>query len=236
MEEQRKNGNTNVVTIKAGISVKEIILKNCITLFNFINVVLASLLIIIGSYKNMLFIFSIIINTGSGIYQEIKAKKILEKLSILNSDKSVVIREGKKLRVIKEEIVLNDILYLTKGEQIPVDSTCIEGKLEVDESMLTGESDLVVKGAGDYLYSGSIVMQGQAKVKVCAVGNNTFVSKLTSEAKVIKRSKSQIQQQIDKILKIISFGIIPIILIVIFCQFFSLLLISQQLNIENKLL
>ena len=220
VEEQRKNGNTNVVTIKAGISVKEIILKNCMTLFNFINVVLASLLIIIGSYKNMLFIFSIIINTGSGIYQEIKAKKILEKLSILNSDKSVVIREGKKLRVIKEEIVLNDILYLTKGEQIPVDSTCIEGKLEVDESMLTGESDLVVKGAGDYLYSGSIVMQGQAKVKVCAVGNNTFVSKLTSEAKVIKRSKSQIQQQIDKILKIISFGIIPIILIVIFCQFF----------------
>lgn len=220
VEEQKKIGNTNVVTIKSGISIKEIVRKNCITLFNFINVLLAILLIIIGSYKNMLFIFSIIINTGSGIYQEIKAKKVLEKLSILNSEKSIVIREGKKSRIIKEDIVLNDILYLTKGEQIPVDSICIEGNLEVDESMLTGESDLVVKGEGDYLYSGSIVMQGQAKVRVCAVGNNTFINKLTGEAKVIKRAKSQIQQQIDKILKIISFGIIPIILIIILSQFF----------------
>ena len=203
VEEQKKLGNVNVTTIKVGNSNKDIIIKNSMTIFNLLNLILAVVLFVIGSFKNMLFIFSIISNTSIGIYQEIKAKRIIEKLSFLKQEKVEVIREGEKASIHKEELVLNDIICLKKGDQIPVDAISLENGMDVDESMITGESDFIEKQTGDFIYSGSLVMQGTAKAQVQAVGNHTFISKLAKEASVLKKAKSKIQQQIDKILKII---------------------------------
>ncbi|MGF2047629.1 HAD-IC family P-type ATPase [Lactococcus lactis] len=219
VEEQKRLGNLNIMTVKVGNSNKDIIIKNSMTLFNLLNLVLAVVLFIIGSYKNMLFIFSIISNTSIGIYQEIKAKRIIEKLSFLKQDKVEVIRAGEQVSIEKEELVLNDIICLKKGVQVPVDAICLEEGLDVDESMITGESDFIEKHVGDFIYSGSLVMQGASKAQVQAVGNHTFISKLTKEASVLKKSKSKIQQQIDKILKIIAIGIIPISILVLLNQF-----------------
>ncbi|XOW20498.1 HAD-IC family P-type ATPase [Lactococcus cremoris] len=189
------------------------------TIFNLLNLILAVVLFVIGSYKNMLFIFSIISNTSIGIYQEIKAKRIIEKLSFLKQEKVEVIREGEKASIHKEELVLNDIICLKKGDQVPVDAISLENGMDVDESMITGESDFIEKQTGDFIYSGSLVMQGTAKAQVQAVGNHTFISKLAKEASVLKKAKSKIQQQIDKILKIIVIGIIPISILVLLNQF-----------------
>ena len=219
VEEQKKLGNVNVTTIKVGNSNKDIIIKNSMTIFNLLNLILAVVLFVIGSYKNMLFIFSIISNTSIGIYQEIKAKRIIEKLSFLKQEKVEVIREGEKASIHKEELVLNDIICLKKGDQIPVDAISLENGMDVDESMITGESDFIEKQTGDFIYSGSLVMQGTAKAQVQAVGNHTFISKLAKEASVLKKAKSKIQQQIDKILKIIVIGIIPISILVLLNQF-----------------
>lgn len=219
VEEQKRLGNLNIMTVKVGNSNKDIIIKNSMTLFNLLNLVLAVVLFIIGSYKNMLFIFSIISNTSIGIYQEIKAKRIIEKLSFLKQDKVEVIRAGEQVSIEKEELVLNDIICLKKGVQVPVDAICLEEGLDVDESMITGESDFIEKHVGDFIYSGSLVMQGASKAQVQAVGNHTFISKLIKEASVLKKSKSKIQQQIDKILKIIAIGIIPISILVLLNQF-----------------
>ena len=219
VEEQKRLGNLNIMTVKVGNSNKDIIIKNSMTLFNLLNLVLAVVLFIIGSYKNMLFIFSIISNTSIGIYQEIKAKRIIEKLSFLKQDKVEVIRAGEQVSIEKEELVLKDIICLKKGVQVPVDAICLEEGLDVDESMITGESDFIEKHVGDFIYSGSLVMQGASKAQVQAVGNHTFISKLTKEASVLKKSKSKIQQQIDKILKIIAIGIIPISILVLLNQF-----------------
>jgi len=192
VEEQKRLGNLNIMTVKVGNSNKDIIIKNSMTLFNLLNLVLAVVLFIIGSYKNMLFIFSIISNTSIGIYQEIKAKRIIEKLSFLKQDKVEVIRAGEQVSIEKEELVLNDIICLKKGVQVPVDAICLEEGLDVDESMITGESDFIEKHVGDFIYSGSLVMQGASKAQVQAVGNHTFISKLTKEASVLKKSKWQI--------------------------------------------
>ncbi|WMX70233.1 HAD-IC family P-type ATPase [Lactococcus cremoris] len=219
VEEQKKLGNVNVTTIKVGNSNKDIIIKNSMTIFNLLNLILAVVLFVIGSYKNMLFIFSIISNTSIGIYQEIKAKRIIEKLSFLKQEKVEVIREGEKASIHKEELVLNDIICLKKGDQVPVDAISLGNGMDVDESMITGESDFIEKQTGDFIYSGSLVMQGTAKAKVQAVGNHTFISKLAKEASVLKKAKSKIQQQIDKILKIIVIGIIPISILVLLNQF-----------------
>ncbi|QDK71404.1 HAD-IC family P-type ATPase [Lactococcus protaetiae] len=232
VEQQIKLGNINTITVNAGQSVKEIIIRNTMTLFNLLNLTLAVVVIAIGSYKNTLFILSVIINTGVGIYQEIKAKRIIEKLSILTQNKVEVIRDGQKITINKEKIVVNDLLCLTKGMQVPVDTISLENGLYVDESMITGESDIVEKKVGDLIYSGCLVLQGQIKTQVQSVGNNTFVSKLTSEAKSFKDTKSKIQQYIDKILKIIMIAILPVTALVLLNQFFlthlDLSIISQR--------
>ncbi|MFZ2576457.1 MAG: HAD-IC family P-type ATPase [Lactococcus hircilactis] len=220
VETQKKLGHVNITTTKAGNSTRDIIIKNTMTLFNLLNVILALVLLVIGSYKNMLFIFSIISNTGIGIYQEIKAKRTIEKLSLLKESHVEVIRDGKNIEIAKEALVLNDLFYLKKGGQVPVDAVAVENRLYVDESMITGESDFIEKSIGDFIYSGSLVMQGSAKAQVQAVGDQTFMSQLMKEATTLKKSRSKIQQQIDKILKIIVIGIVPITIIVILNQFF----------------
>lgn len=232
VEKQKARGKINKTTVEASRSIREIIIKNTMTLFNFLNLALAVVVVAIGSYKNTLFILSVFINTGIGIYQEIKAKRIIEKLSILKQNKAEVIRDGQRMTIPKEELVVDDLLCLSKGNQVPVDTVSLETGLYVDESMITGESDIVEKQVGDLIYSGCLVMQGSIKTKVQAVGNDTFISKLTSEAKTFKKAKSKIQQYIDKILKIIVIGILPVTFLVLLNQFFlthlQLSVISQR--------
>ena len=172
-----------------------------------------------GSLKNLLFILSVVFNTGIGIYQEIKAKKTIESLSILKQAKVLVLRDGIETQVNKEDIVLDDILFLTKGMQVPVDVRSLEEGLVVDESLITGESEFIKKHIGDEIYSGSLVMQGNTKVQVISVGNNTYVSKLTVEAKAFAMTKSQIQKNIDRILKWITIIILPATIAVFLDQY-----------------
>lgn len=214
-----KKQSNELLMQSAGKTTKEIMLKNCITLFNFLNVLLFITVVSIGSFKNSFFMVSIIVNTSMGIFQEIKAKRTIEKLSVLKQDQVVVLRDGNERTIKKEGIVLDDILFLAKGMQAPVDVRALSQGLFVDESMITGESDLVEKKRGDIIYSGSLVMQGRIKAIVTQVGDETYIAKLTKEAKQFKPMRSKIQLAIDRILKVIAIGIIPIALLVLINQF-----------------
>lgn len=211
-------GEVNLSQIKTSRSNKEIILRNTMTIFNLLNIVLCIVVIFTGSFKNMLFIISIIFNTGIGIFQEIKAKNTIEKLSILKQDKVEVMRDGQLVKIEKEALVIDDILLLQKGMQVPVDVTCLGDDLMVDESLLTGESDFIEKAKGDGIYSGSLVMQGKSFVKVVKVGDDTYVSQLTSEAKTVDMANSKIQEHINRVLKWIAILIVPLSIVALLNQ------------------
>lgn len=221
-------GEVNVTTTSASRTTKEIILHNTLTLFNFLNLLLFCMVLFTGSLKNLLFILSVAFNTGIGIYQEIKAKKTIESLFILEQAKVSVIRDGVESQIDKEALVLEDILYLKKGMQVPVDVVCLEDGLMVDESLITGESEFIRKHIGDEIYSGSLVMQGNAKVQVISVGDQTYVSKLTVEAKTFGMAKSQIQKNIDRILKWITILLIPATIAVFLDQYNFMALIGTN--------
>ena len=141
---------------------KQIIRENTLTFFNFLNLVLLVLVLLVGSYKNSMFVGIIIVNTVIGIAQEIRAKKTLDKLAILTESKAVVLREGQKWSAPTDQLVLDDILFLKTGDQIPADARVLEGSIEVNESLLTGEADNLTKNPGDDLFSGSFVTAGEA--------------------------------------------------------------------------
>lgn len=208
------NENPNTKTYK------EIIRENTLTFFNFLNIVLLVFVLIVGSFKNSMFVLIIIINTVIGIIQEIRAKKALDKLAILTASKALVLRDGKKMSISTEEIVLDDILFLKTGDQIPADAVILEGSLEVNESLLTGESDTIAKVHEDGLYSGSFVTSGQALCQVIHVGKENYASKITSEAKTFKKHNSELRNSLDKILKVISIIILPLGIAVFAKQFF----------------
>ena len=180
------------------------------TYFYLINIILAGLVIFVGSFKNLLFMGIVICNTGIGIFQEIRAKKTLDKLSLITATKVKVVREGTLKEIPVEEVVLDDIMLLGAGNQICADATVREGMLEVNESLISGESDIIVKRQGDQLFSGSFVVSGQAMVQVIHVGTENFSYKIMSEARAYKKHKSELQKSIDVILKIIGILIIPL--------------------------
>ena len=204
------HGQVNVTEDSHGKSVKEIILTNTLTFFNLINVVLLVMVLLTFSFKNMLFILIVAINTVIGIVQELRAKKTLDELTILTASKAHAIREGREVEIGVEEIVLDDLLHLRAGDQIPADAVIVKGKMEVNESLLTGESDAVVKGPEDEIFSGSFVTSGRALCRVCHVGKDNYMEKITAEAKTFKKHDSQLRNSINKILKVISIIIVPV--------------------------
>lgn len=216
-----RENKINFTDINSTNSIKEIIKVNMITVFNILNLVLFVLVIISGSYINSLFIGAILSNTFIGIFQEIKAKKVIEKMSILYQTKVNVIRDGKTQAIDKENIVLDDILAITKGMQVPVDATVVKDSVEVDESTLTGEADAIIKEAGDRIYSGSLILQGNALAQTSSVGMDTFINKLTVEAKKYKNNKSKLQIEINKIFNLIAILIIPLTIILFISQLFT---------------
>lgn len=216
IEEGRVNVDENPNTR----TYKQIIRENTLTFFNFLNLVLLILVLMVGSYRNAFFVMIIVINTLIGIAQEIRAKKTIDKLAILTARKSVVIREEKKWTVPTEELVLDDIVCLKSGDQVPADAKILEGSIEVNESLLTGESDNLPKSEGDELFSGSFVTSGEACCQIIHVGKDNYASQITSEAKEFKRHNSELRNSLNAILKVISIIIVPLGALLFYKQFY----------------
>ena len=199
---------------------KQIILENTLTFFNFLNLVLLVLVLLVGSYKNSMFVGIIFINTVIGIIQEVRAKKTIDKLAILTESKTVVLREGKKWKISTEKLVVDDLIFLKAGEQVPADAKILEGNLEVNESLLTGEADNLPKNPGDELFSGSFVTAGQACCQIIHVGSDNYASRITSEAKEFKRHNSELRNSLNAILKVISIIIVPLGAMLFYKQYY----------------
>lgn len=199
---------------------KQIILENTLTFFNFLNLVLLVLVLLVGSYKNSMFVGIIFINTVIGIIQEVRAKKTIDKLAILTESKTVVLREGKKWKISTEKLVVDDLIFLKAGEQVPADAKILEGSLEVNESLLTGEADNLPKNTGDELFSGSFVTAGQACCQIIHVGSDNYASRITSEAKEFKRHNSELRNSLNAILKVISIIIVPLGAMLFYKQYY----------------
>jgi cation-transporting ATPase E len=203
-------GLSNAYKVDSSKSIALIVKDNVFTLFNLINFVIAFLLGLVGSYANMLYIVFIINNIVSGIVVEIRAKSIVDKLTILNREQVTAIRDGTIDKVYPEEIVIDDILQLEAGDQIPSDSIIRQGVVEVNESLLTGESDLIVKKTDDELLSGSYITSGQCLAKVKRVGRDNYSAKLAIEAKTHKPIQSELLSSINTVTKFTSRVVIPL--------------------------
>lgn len=221
VKQRKTQGLVNVDKTISSKSTASIVKSNLFTLFNFINIVLAGAILYTGSYRNLMFMGVVICNLVVGIFQEIKAKRTVDKLNLMASSNTVVLRGGKKGKIRLEKIVLDDIICLERGCQIPSDAVVIEGKCEVNESLLTGESDLILKKVGDMLFSGSYVVSGTCKAKVEHIGKSNYASQLLKGSKYIKKTKSEIMTTLNKIIKIISIAIIPLGALLFYRQFIS---------------
>ena len=210
VQERIAEGKVNVNENPNTRTYKQIILENTLTFFNFLNIALLVLVLFVRSYKNSMFMGIILINTVIGIIQEIRAKKTIDKLAILTESKTVVLREGKKWSISTEKLVLDDLIFLKTGDQVPADVKVLEGTVEVNESLLTGESDNLSKSQGDELFSGSFVTSGEACCQVIHVGKDNYASQITSEAKEFKRHNSELRNSLNALLKVISIIIVPL--------------------------
>ena len=193
------------------MSVSDIVKSNVFTYFNLVFAIIAVLLSIVGAWRDMLFLPIIVANTCIGIIQEVHSKKVLDKLSILNAPQSVVIRDGKKAKISADKLVLDDVVEFTAGSQIPADAKVIDGELQVNESLITGESDEITKRAGDQLLSGSFVVSGKAYARLEKVGKDSYISKLTLQAtKSKKGEQSEMIRSLDYLIMVMGIIIIPI--------------------------
>lgn len=190
-------------------SIKQIVKDNCLTFFNLINVILAVFIIAVGSIKNCLFMGVIISNTAIGIFQEIRSKKAIDKLSLISAPKVDVLRNSIVEIIAVKDVVMDDIVILGAGKQICADCIIAQGECEVNESLITGESDPVVKKVGDEILSGSFIVCGDVKAQVIRIGAESYANKITSGAKYVKKNNSEMLHSINYILKIISICIIP---------------------------
>ena len=220
MQEHRLHGWTNRAVESASKTTKEIIHENVFTYFNLIFAVLAVLLCIAGSFRDLTFLPVIIANTLIGIIQEVRAKQVLDNLSMLNAPRSAVVRDGKKKIVDSEELVLDDIVIFKAGSQVCADAEVCAGEVQVNESLLTGESDEITKRRGDKLMSGSFIVSGQCHARLDKVGEDSYIAKLTLQAKEMQEGEqSEMIRSLDKLVKCVGVAIIPIG-IILFCQSF----------------
>ena len=209
-----EEGLTNRADISTDKTTKEIVISNVFTYFNLIFLVITILLIMVGSFRNLTFLPIIIGNTVIGIVQEIRAKKTLEKMSLLNAPHADVIRNGSVKQISTEELVKDDVILLTAGKQICADAVVISGNIQVNESLLTGEADEVEKTEGSTLMSGSFVVSGECYARLEKVGNESYISKLSLEAKSMGgKEQSEMIRSINLIVKWVGIVIIPIGLI-----------------------
>ena len=207
---QKELGLQNNYEENVAKSTKDIIFDNVMTLFNFLNFAIAVCLLFVGAYSNLAFLAIIIVNMSIGIFQEIHARNLVQKLSIVAKENVHVVRNGVQQEIDTKALVMEDIVIISAGEQVPSDMEVIDGKVEANEALLTGESDLIEKEIGDTLLSGSFIVSGQAYARVIHVGAENYAVKITQEAKVHKPIQSELVNSIRKVSKFTSWVIIPL--------------------------
>ncbi|MBQ3452882.1 cation-translocating P-type ATPase [Candidatus Saccharibacteria bacterium] len=212
-------GKQNLPPRKNQTTVGKIILKNTLTVFNLVNLILALMIISVGAYKNLLFVLIAIANTLISIVNEIRAKKTVDKMRLVSEQKPTVIRNGKSIQINQTEIVEGDLIIYALGDQILVDSKITEGSVEVNEAFITGEQDNIEKKKGDKLISGSFVVSGTCKAEAVAVGADSELSKIESTAHTIKTADSKLFTLMNKIVKYISIALIPIGALMLWSRF-----------------
>jgi len=219
VQQRIKDGKVNHFKATTSRSIGSILRKNLLTLFNFLILTLGILVLITGSYADTLFAIVIIVNSGIGIFIEVKTKINLDKLKFQLVNEQKVIRNGQETTIKATEIVEDDILVISPGDQILVDAQIIQSfDLRIDESSLTGESDLIEKNKNDFLHSGTICVSGQGAAKVLKVGKDSRLNQLMQNAKKFHLAPSELQQSINQILKYISYFIVPIALLLVWSQ------------------
>ncbi len=218
--ERKRAGLANTAVIAPSKSVKEIIFSNVFTYFNFVFLVLALVLISVGSFRDLTFLPVIISNSLIGILQELRAKSVLDKLTVLHAPRARVVRNSKKAVIPVEELVLDDIVTFKTGDQIPADARVLSGEVAVNESLLTGEADEIIKHRDDELLSGSFVVYGECYACLTKVGADSYASQLTLKAKAIRvGEQSEIIRSLNAFVKLAGIAIIPIGLLLFFQQF-----------------
>ena len=221
VDEYVQNGWTNKAVEPPTKTIPEIIKSNLLTYFNLVFAVLAVLLTVAGSFRNMSFLLIVVANLLIGIVQEIRAKKVLDCLSVLNSPTALVIRDGQQAEIPAEELVLDDIVIFRAGNQICADAIVVDGEVAVNESLLTGETDEIFKKPGDTLMSGSFVVSGECCARLEKVGPDSYISQLTLEAKAMNRKEqSEMIRVLDKLVGVVGILIIPLGLLLFGQQFF----------------
>lgn len=220
VEERIKDGKVNKVEDNKTRTNWEIIRDNVCTLFNLFNLLIAIALIAVKAYTNLAYMLIIVVNIIIGVVQEIHARNLVQKLSVLKVSKANVIRDGKEKEINIDEIVIDDLIVLDSGKQICADSVVMSGEVEVNESLLTGESDTILKQKGDKLLSGSYVVSGKCYSKVEKVGKDNFAEQITSETKKYKRAESELVNSMKKVTNFTSFVIIPVGLILFVQAYF----------------
>ena len=210
VEQRIKQGKVNGSVNRTSKTYGEIIRENVFTFFNGLNVMLAAAILYVHSYRNLLFMGVVLWNTGIGIVQEIRTKRLLDKMALLLESKVKVWRDRKLCSVDTSRLVMDDVVEFHAGEQVCVDGCILEGNCEVDESMLTGESEPVKKQAGDSLIGGCHLVSGQVTMKVTAVGMDCYANQIMMRAKTMKKNKSEIADSLEKIIKLLSVVIVPL--------------------------
>ena len=218
---REENGWTNDEVTPPGLTTKEIVHNNIFTYFNLIFLILAILLCLVGSFRNLTFLPVIICNTLIGIVQEIRSKKVLDRLTMLNAPHAEVIRGGVSLNLEADQLVVDDIVVFRAGNQICADAVVEAGEVQVNESLLTGESDEITKKRGDHLMSGSFVVSGSCHARLDKVGADSYISQLTLEAKAMQQGEqSEMIHSLDKLVKIVGIALIPIGIILFVQSYF----------------
>ena len=221
VEERIAAGKTNISVDSTSKTVKQIVKENVFTYFNLIFTVLAVLLIIAGSFRDLTFMAVIVANSLIGIIQEIRAKKIVDDLNMLNIPKVNVLRDGKTQTILPEELVVDDIVIFSAGNQICADAVVCEGQVQVNESLLTGESDEIEKKVGAKLMSGSFIVSGECRARLDRVGADSYISKLTIQAKKMQEGEqSEMIRSLNSLVKMVGIAIIPIGIVLFIMSFF----------------
>ena len=203
VEERISSNLVNYDTSVKTKSVKQIVIKNVFTIFNIVNVFLACMVLFTGSFKNLLFMGGVICNTIISIFQEIRSKRTLDKLQVINESKVKVIRSSKEELVSVDEVVLDDIIDLELGNQIVLDSIIKSGEVEVNESFITGEADTIYKKKGDMLLSGSFIVSGKCRARVEHIGLDNYTATISATVKNIDNNSSEIMNSMNRIIVVV---------------------------------
>ena len=229
VKERQQHGWANDPVESHTKTVGEIVRENVCTFFNFIFVVLAALLIAVGSFEDMLFLLIAAANTGIGIFQQLRSKQTIDKLNLLAAPRANVMREGNLISVPSAQLVRDDVAELSSGDQIPADATVLSGQIQVNEALITGEADAITKAPGDELLSGSFVVSGRCRARLDRVGAESYAARLTTEAKKdVTVGKSEMMSSLDKLIRIIGILLVPIGVALFVKEYFFLERTAQE--------